>query len=112
MIRNFNSKFSILLIGIFANIFFIINVKASEPIVVLNYSSNFNDEIGMNKDQYLRMIEQTGEEIDWKRIPPDIEDFPPMVHRAITIYNNLGDRVYSDVGFTGKDYTNLKFINT
>lgn len=64
----------------------------------------------MNKDQYLRMIEQTGEEIDWKRIPPDIEDFPPMVHRAITIYNNLGDRVYSDVGFTGKDYTNLKFM--
>ena len=50
MIRNFNSKFSILLIGIFANIFFIINVKASEPIVVLNYSSNFNDEIGMNSN--------------------------------------------------------------
>ena len=30
----------------------------------------------MNKDQYLRMVEQTGEEIDWDRIPPDSEDFP------------------------------------
>ena len=64
----------------------------------------------MTKDQYLRMVEQTGEEIDWDRCPPDIEDFPPMVHTAVTLYNNLGDRVYSDVGFTGKDYTNLDFL--
>jgi len=64
----------------------------------------------MTKDQYLRMVEQTGEEIDWDRCPPDIEDFPPIVHTAVTMYNNLGDRVYSDVGFIGKDYTNLKFL--
>ena len=53
------------------------------------------------------MVEQTGEEIDWERIPPDMEDFPNSVHTAIQIYNSLGDKVYPEVGFTGKDFTNL-----
>ena len=34
--------------------------------------------IGMTKDQYLEMCEQTGEEVDWDRCPPDIEDFPTI----------------------------------
>ena len=33
----------------------------------------------MTKDQYLEMCEQTGEEIDWERCPPDLEDFPSVV---------------------------------
>jgi hypothetical protein len=53
------------------------------------------------------MVEQTGEEIDWDRCPPDLEDFPNTVHTAIQIYNSLGDRIYPEVGFTGKDFTNL-----
>ena len=53
------------------------------------------------------MVEQTGEEIDWERIPPDMEDFPNSVHTAIQIYNSLGDRIYPEVGFIGKDFTNL-----
>ena len=64
----------------------------------------------MTKDQYLRMVEQTGEAIDWDRCPPDIEDFPPVVHTAVNVYNQLGDRVYGDVGFIGKDYTNLNLL--
>ena len=64
----------------------------------------------MTKDQYLRMCEQTGEEINWDRCPPDLEDFPDSVITAIQIYNALGDRVYSDVGFTGKDFTNLSLM--
>ena len=56
------------------------------------------------------MCEQTGQEIDWERCPPDMEDFPPSVHTAIGIFNSLGDRVYSDVGYTGKDFTNLKIL--
>ena len=64
----------------------------------------------MTKDQYLRMVEQTGEEIDWDRCPPDIEDFPKVVHTAMNIFNSLGDRIYADVGYIGKDFTNLKFI--
>ena len=61
----------------------------------------------MNKDQYLRMVEQTGEEIDWDRCPPDTEDFPPIVIDAMNIFNSLGNRIYPDVGYMGKDYTNL-----
>ncbi len=64
----------------------------------------------MTKDQYLRMVEQTGEEIDWDRCPPEIEDFPDSVHTAMNIYNSLGDRIYPDVGFTGKDFTNLSLL--
>ena len=64
----------------------------------------------MTKDQYLRMVEQTGEEIDWEKCPPEIEDFPDSVHTAMNIYNSLGDRIYPDVGFTGKDFTNLSLL--
>ena len=64
----------------------------------------------MTKDQYLRMVEQTGEEIDWDRCPPDIEDFPMIVLDALNIFNSLGNRVYPDVGFIGKDYSNLEFL--
>jgi len=64
----------------------------------------------MTKDQYLRMCEQTGEEIDWDRCPPEIEDFPPIVLDALNIFNSLGNRVYPDVGYTGKDFTNFKIF--
>jgi len=64
----------------------------------------------MTKDQYLRMCEQTGEEIDWERCPPDIEDFPESVWTALQIFNSLGNRVYGDVGYVGKDFTNLKLL--
>ena len=64
----------------------------------------------MNKDQYLRMVEQTGEEIDWDKCPPDWEDFPDSVTTAIELFYELGDRVYSEVGFVGKDFTNLDIL--
>jgi hypothetical protein len=64
----------------------------------------------MTKDQYLRMVEQTGEEIDWEKCPPEIEDFPDSVHTAISIYNSLGDRMYPDIGYVGKDFTNLSLL--
>ena len=64
----------------------------------------------MTKDQYSRMVEQTGEEIDWEKCPPEMEDFPDSVHTAISIYNSLGDRMYPDIGYIGKDCTNLSFL--
>ena len=64
----------------------------------------------MTKDQYLRMVEQTGEEIDWERCPPDLEDFPESVYTALSIFNSLGNRVQSDIGYIGKDFTNLNFL--
>lgn len=64
----------------------------------------------MTKDQYLMMCEQTGQEIDWEKCPPDWEDFPDIVVSIFNIFNSLGDRVYGDVGYVGKDFTNLDFL--
>jgi hypothetical protein len=64
----------------------------------------------MTKDQYLRMVEQTGEEIDWDRCPPDQEDFPMSTITALNVFHTMGDRIGSDVGYIGKDFTNLDFI--
>ena len=64
----------------------------------------------MTKDQYLLMCEQTGEEIDWDRCPPDADDFPESVLTSLEIFNQLGDRVYPDVGYIGKDFTNLDLL--
>ena len=64
----------------------------------------------MTKDQYLRMVEQTGEEIDWDRIPPDLEDFPESVYTALCIFNSMGNRLQADIGYLGKDFTNLNIL--
>ena len=60
----------------------------------------------MNKDQYLRMVEQTGEEIDWERCPPDVEDFPDSILDALNIFHSLGNKVYPEIGYIGKDFSN------
>ena len=56
------------------------------------------------------MVEQTGEEIDWDRCPPEGEDFPVSVMNAVNIFHSLGDRIYGDVGYVGKDFTNLPLL--
>ena len=42
-----------------------------------------------------------------EEMPPDWNDFPEIVQFAINTFNMLGDRVYPDIGYIGKDYTNL-----
>ena len=64
----------------------------------------------MTKDQYLMMCEQTGEEIDWEKCPPDWEDFPEIISTILNIFNSLGDRVYPDIGYMGKDFITLDFL--
>ena len=64
----------------------------------------------MTKDQYLRMCEQTGQEINWEKCPPDLEDFPETVYTALNIYHSMGSRVQADIGYIGKDYTNLNLL--
>ena len=64
----------------------------------------------MSKDQYLRMVEQTGEEIDWDRCPPEVDDFPDSVIAALNIFSSLGSRIYPEVGYIGRDYTNLNLL--
>ena len=61
----------------------------------------------MTRDRYLTMCEQLGKEPNPDEIPPDWEDFPEIVRLAINTFNMLGDRVFPDIGYIGKDYTNL-----
>jgi hypothetical protein len=61
----------------------------------------------MSKARYLEVQEQLGREPDMEKCRPGIEDFPEIVINALNIYDRLGNRVYPDVGYVGKDFTNL-----
>jgi len=63
----------------------------------------------MTKDRYLEMMEQLGKDPIPEEVPPDWEDFPEIVTDAIQTFNALGDRVYPEIGYIGKDYTNLSY---
>ena len=54
------------------------------------------------------MQEQMGLEIEVDRMPLAVEDFPDVIINAINVFNRLGDRIYPDIGYIGKDFTNLK----
>jgi len=56
------------------------------------------------------MQEQLGREPDMDRCPPGPEDFPEIIQIAIAIFHSLGNRVYPDIGYMGKDYTNLPIL--
>jgi|TARA_B100000780_G_scaffold278234_2_gene251097 hypothetical protein len=53
------------------------------------------------------MCEQLGKEPDLDEMPPDWEDFPNIVISAINTFSQLGDRMVPDIGYLGKDFTNL-----
>jgi len=61
----------------------------------------------MTRERYFKMCEQMGKDPDPKEIPPDVEDFPEIAILALNTFSSLGDRVYPDVGYVGKDFTNL-----
>ena len=61
----------------------------------------------MTRERYLKMCDQMGKEPSDEEIPPDWEDFPDLVILAINTFNMLGDRIAPDIGFIGKDFTNL-----
>jgi hypothetical protein len=61
----------------------------------------------MSRATYLEMMEQLGREPDLDKLPPDLEDFPPIVQEALVVFGILGDRVAADIGYLGKDYTLL-----
>ena len=50
-----------------------------------------------------------GQEPDPKEIPPSIEDFPDIAIEAMNTFSSLGDRVYPDIGYMGKDFTTLPY---
>ena len=61
----------------------------------------------MTRERYFKMCEQLGQEPDESEIPPDFEDFPDLAIHAMNTFGNLGDRVYPDIGYMGKDFTTL-----
>lgn len=64
----------------------------------------------MTQERYLEVCEQLGQEPNPDEIPPDISDLPFEMQLAINIFNSLGDRVQAEIGFVGKDYTNLPIL--
>ena len=58
----------------------------------------------------MEMVEQLGEEPDWEKCPPDWEDFPPIVGEILNVYHSMGDRVFPDVGYIGKDFSQFEFF--
>ena len=63
----------------------------------------------MTRERYFKMCEQLGKEPNPKEIPPDMEDFPDIVIQALNTFSSLGDRLVPDIGYMGKDFTNLPY---
>tara|TARA_Y100000114_G_scaffold147031_1_gene158359 strand:+ start:423 stop:752 length:330 start_codon:yes stop_codon:yes gene_type:complete len=63
----------------------------------------------MTRERYLKMCEQMGQEPKQDEIPPDMDDFPQIAINAMITFSQLGDRVYPDIGYIGKDFTNLPY---
>lgn len=61
----------------------------------------------MTKEKYLDICDKLNQEPIEDKCPPDFEDFPEAVIQAIQVFNKLGDRVYPEIGYMGKDYTSL-----
>lgn len=61
----------------------------------------------MTKESYFNLMEQSGRPINPSHIPPELSDFPHDVQLAIEVYNKLGDRYDSELGYLGKDYSSL-----
>jgi hypothetical protein len=64
----------------------------------------------ITKEQYLKLMEQRGLEPDPKKIPLEFDDLNVDTQIAFAIYHRLGNRVDGNVGFIGKDYTNLPYF--
>lgn len=56
------------------------------------------------------MMQQRGKEPNPDEIPMDFEDLHEDGQLAIYIYGKLGNRIYGDVGFVGKDFTLLPML--
>lgn len=64
----------------------------------------------MTQEKYLNICEQLGQEPNPDKMPPSWEDLPEIAQTAINTFNALGDRVYPEIGYVGKDYTNLPIL--
>ena len=55
------------------------------------------------------MCEQMEQDPKEDEIPPDLHDFPDIAIHAMNTFAYLGDRMYPDIGYIGKDFTNLSY---
>jgi hypothetical protein len=69
-----------------------------------------NLDTGMTQEKYLNICEQIGQEPNPDKMPPSWEDLPEIAQIAINTFNALGDRVYPEIGYVGKDFTNLPIL--
>lgn len=81
--------------------------EAKEYLWKLLDSWAYNVDTGMTREKYYSICEQMGIEPNPDKIPPEIDDFPLDVQKAILVYNKLGDRVMADIGYLGKDMSAL-----
>lgn len=63
----------------------------------------------MTQERYLKMCEQLEKEPDPEEMPPSAYDFPYLVIDAMNTFGALGDRMYPDIGYMGKDFTTLPY---
>ena len=63
----------------------------------------------MTRERYFKMCEQIGKEPKEDEIPPDFEDFPTIALDAMNTFSMLGDIVAPDIGYLGKNFTNLPY---
>ena len=63
----------------------------------------------MTRERYFKMCEQLEQEPNPEEIPPDMEDFPEIAIQAMSTFSSLGDRVFPDIGYMGKDFTTLPY---
>lgn len=61
-------------------------------------------------DTYLSMCEQLGKEPNIDEMPPEWDEFPDTVQQAINTFNMLGDRIYPEIGYIGKDFSLLPIL--
>ena len=61
----------------------------------------------MTRQKYFEVCAQMEVDPNPEKIPPEVSDFPVDVQKAIILFNKLGDRIVADIGYLGKDYTQL-----
>lgn len=64
----------------------------------------------MTADTYFAVCEELGKEPDPAEIPPSWNDLPEIIQSTVNVFNLLGDRVFPEIGYIGKDYTNLPIL--
>lgn len=61
----------------------------------------------ISRDKYLQLCEQLNRDPDPEKLPPELDDFPDDIQKALIVFNQLGDRIAPDIGYLGKDMSGI-----